>query len=108
MVKLVLDAGFDDKRAMGHAASKTMNEHGDNTTILRMLLEHGLDPNMDQQLEGFADVPMLTLLMLVATDGCHINHAIALLDHGANVNKAGVTPNGSVVGALSYSIVFGR
>ena len=107
MVKLVLDAGFDDKRAMHHSAVNSM-DHGDNTTILRMLLEHGLDPNMDSQLEGFADVPMCTLLMQVATRGCHINHAITLLDHGANVNKTVVHTDGSVAGALAYSFNNGR
>ena len=108
MVKFVLDAGFDDKRAMNASALISMMEHGDNTTILRMLLEHGLDPNMDRQLEGFADRPMCTLLMVTATVGCHINHAITLLDHGANVNKAGVGTDGSVGGALACSIRYGR
>jgi hypothetical protein len=79
MVKLVLDAGFDDKLAMDQTALNSMQKHGDNTTILRMLLEHGLDPNMDQQLEGFADEPKFTLLMEAAADGCHINHAITNL-----------------------------
>jgi hypothetical protein len=108
MVKLVLDAGFDDKIAMHQSALESMHHHGDNTTILRMLLDHGLDPNMDEQLEGFADKPVCTLLEVVATQGCHINHAIALLDHGANVNKTGVSPDGSVNSALSYSINYAR
>ena len=108
MVKLVLDAGFNDKRSMHNSAFKSMRRHGDNTTILRMLLEHGLDPNMDDQLEGFADVPMCTLLMNATLNGCHINHAITLLDHGANVNKVGVGTNGRFASALAYSIAYGR
>jgi hypothetical protein len=85
-----------------------MREHGANTTILRMLLEHGLDPNMDKQLEGFADESTCTLLMEVATEGFHINHAITLLDHGANVNKTMAGAGGNVVSALEYSIMHGR
>jgi hypothetical protein len=100
MVKFVLDAGFNDKRAMYQSALKSMKNHDDNATILRMLLEHGLDPNMDAQLEGFADVPMMTLLEVVAMGRCHINHAITLLDHGANLNKTGISPNGCVNNAL--------
>ena len=42
MVKLTLDAGFDNKEAMYFAARKSMN-HSDNSTILRLLLQHGLD-----------------------------------------------------------------
>ena len=103
MVKLVLDAGFDYKMAMHLSALESMTNHGANTTILRMLLEHGLDPNVDSQLEGFADRPQCTLLMEVARNGCHIDHAMTLLDHGANVNKVGVDPNGRVGGALACS-----
>jgi hypothetical protein len=42
MVKLTLEAGFDNKAAMYTAAQKSMEE-SDNSTILRLLLEHGLD-----------------------------------------------------------------
>ena len=108
MVELVLDAGFDDKIALFESAATSMKNDGDNTTILRMLLEHGLDPNMDHQVEGFSDVPLSTLMMEAAVDGCHINHAITLLDHGANVNKGGNFPDGSVISALTYSITLGR
>ncbi len=45
MVKLTLEAGFDNKEAMYSAADKSMQE-SDNSTILRLLLEHGLDLNM--------------------------------------------------------------
>ena len=46
MVKLTLEAGFDNKEAM-YLAAKISIENIDNSTILRLLLEHGLDPNMD-------------------------------------------------------------
>ena len=42
MVKLTLDAGFDNKEAMYFSASMSMKK-SDNSTILRLLLEHGLD-----------------------------------------------------------------
>ena len=42
MVKLTLDAGFDNKEAMYMAAEISMRKI-DNSTILRLLLEHGLD-----------------------------------------------------------------
>jgi len=42
MVKLTLEAGFDNKQAMYMAASISMKT-SDNSTILRLLLEHGLD-----------------------------------------------------------------
>jgi hypothetical protein len=42
MVKLTLEAGFDNKEAMYTAAFMSM-ENSDNSTILRLLLEHGLD-----------------------------------------------------------------
>jgi hypothetical protein len=63
---------------------------------------------MDQQVEGFADTAQCTLLMSAAQDGCHINHAITLLDHSANVNKTVVDPDGRVASALTCSITFGR
>ena len=46
MVKLILEAGFDNKETMYFAAFTSM-KNSDNSTILRLLLEHGLDPNMD-------------------------------------------------------------
>ena len=42
MVKLTLEAGFDNKEAMYIAADLSM-KNSDNSTILRLLLEHGLD-----------------------------------------------------------------
>ena len=42
MVKLILEAGFDNKEAMYFAAVLSMRK-SDNSTILRLLLEHGLD-----------------------------------------------------------------
>ena len=42
MVKLTLEAGFDYKEAMYSAADTTIR-NSDNSTILRLLLEHGLD-----------------------------------------------------------------
>ena len=42
MVKLTLEAGFDNKEAMCMAACLSM-KNSDNSTILRLLLEHGLD-----------------------------------------------------------------
>ena len=42
MVKLTLEAGFDNKEAM-YTAADTAMENSDNSTILRLLLEHGLD-----------------------------------------------------------------
>jgi hypothetical protein len=42
MVKLTLEAGFDNKEAMYTAAMMSI-KNSDNSTILRLLLEHGLD-----------------------------------------------------------------
>jgi hypothetical protein len=42
LVKLTLEAGFDNKQAMYTAADLSM-KNSDNSTILRLLLEHGLD-----------------------------------------------------------------
>jgi hypothetical protein len=42
MVKLTLKAGFDNKEAMYLAADISI-KNSDNSTILRLLLEHGLD-----------------------------------------------------------------
>jgi hypothetical protein len=41
-VKLILDTGFDNKEAMFYSADVSI-ENSDNSTILRLLLEHGLD-----------------------------------------------------------------
>ncbi|GMI26319.1 hypothetical protein TrCOL_g10758 [Triparma columacea] len=105
MVKLTLDAGFDHKEAMYFAASTSIRSDSDNSTILRLLLEHGLDPNMDPRVEGVVEHSS-NLLLATATVG-HIDQAIALLDHGANVNKAVVDPNGVVVSPLSWTLCNG-
>jgi hypothetical protein len=42
MVKLTFEAGFDNKEAMFSAAFMSMKS-SDNSTILRLLLDHGLD-----------------------------------------------------------------
>ena len=42
MVKLILEAGFDNREAM-YSAAQTSIGNSDNSTILRLLLEHGLD-----------------------------------------------------------------
>jgi glycerol dehydrogenase-like iron-containing ADH family enzyme len=42
IAKLTLEAGFDNNEAMFIAASNSMSS-SDNSTILRLLLEHGLD-----------------------------------------------------------------
>jgi hypothetical protein len=98
MVKLTLEAGLNNKEAMYWAAyNSTINTN--NSTILRLLLEHGLDPNMDLGFEG-AVKGSSNLLVFTAYAG-HINQAIALLDHGANVNKTVVSPNGHVVSPLT-------
>ena len=88
MVKLTFEAGFDNKEAMCIAASMSMR-NSDNSTILRLLLEHGLDPNMDPDIdlrfEGLVE-DFSNLLMSAANVG-HIDQVMALLDHGANMNK---------------------
>jgi hypothetical protein len=106
MVKLTLEAGFDNKEAMYMAASISMRS-SDNSTILRLLLEHGLDPNIDVRVEGLVeDYSSNNLLMLAAERG-HIDHAIALLDHGANVNKTVVTSMGDVASPLACTLCYG-
>jgi hypothetical protein len=107
MVKLTLEAGFDNKEAMYRAARKSM-KNSDNSTILRLLLEHGLDPNMDLRLEGLVEDSNPNLLMLAVVVG-HIDQAKALLDHGANVNKTVVHPadDGRVLSPLTYTMSFG-
>ncbi|GMI44316.1 hypothetical protein TrCOL_g11362 [Triparma columacea] len=107
MVKLTLDAGFDNKETMYLGASTSMR-NSDNSTILRLLLEHGLDPNMDLQVEGVTEGYNVynSLLMVASTEG-HIDQAIALLDHGANVNKIMVDLYGDVVSPLNVAMSYG-
>jgi hypothetical protein len=105
MVKFTLEAGFDNKEAMYVAADLSM-KNSDNSTILRLLLEHGLDPNIDPQVEGFAE-DFSNFLILAAERG-HINQAIALLDHGANVNKTMVMPSGNIRSLLAFTMGFGE
>jgi hypothetical protein len=104
MVKLTLEAGFNNNEAMYEAADISMG-NGDNSTILRLLLEHGLDPNMDLQVEG-VEKSSSNLLMFAARRG-HIDNAIALLDHGANVNKTVVTLDGDVASPLAFTMSYG-
>jgi hypothetical protein len=90
-------------------AAGTSMMNSDNSTILRLLLEHGLDPNMDPQVEGLLeDFHYDNLLMFAAYVG-HIDNAIALLDHGANVNKTVVLrPDGRhVVSPLTSTLFYG-
>ena len=108
MVRRVLDAGFDDKGSMNTCCVESVNHHGDDTTILRMILDHGLDPDINTSIEGLVDVQKGTHLMNAVMDGHHINHAIALLDHGANVNRTLLDPKGVVTSALAYSVHYGR
>jgi hypothetical protein len=103
MVKLILEAGFDNKEAMYVAAELSMQD-SDNSTILRLLLEHGLDPNMDLRVEGV--VKYLSNLLVDAAEMGHIDQAIALLDHGANVNKTLVL-DGHVVSPLTSAFCYG-
>jgi hypothetical protein len=107
MVKLTLEAGFDNNEAMYFAADLSM-KNSDNSTILRLLLEHGLDPDMDplSRSEGLVENGC-NLLMSAATAG-QIDHAIALLDHGANVNKTVVHPDHAIVlSPLTRTICYG-
>ena len=104
MVKLTLEAGFDNKEAMYTAAEISM-KNSDNSTILRLLLEHGLDPNMDLRVEGVVK-HSCNLLMSAAGRG-HIDQAIALLDHGANVNKTMVHTDGLVHSPLTFAVNYG-
>jgi hypothetical protein len=104
MVKLTLEAGFDNKEAMYRAAQTSMKS-SDNSTILRLLLEHGLDPNMDLQVEGV--MKNSSNLLTSCAERGHIDQATALLDHGANVNKIVVDPNGVVASPLICSMSYG-
>jgi hypothetical protein len=104
MVKFALEAGYDNKEVMFVAADMSM-ENSDNSTILRLLLEHGLDPNIDLRVEGF--VEGFTNLLVLAAERGRIDQAIALLDHGANVNKPMVDPDGVVDSVLTFTICCG-
>jgi hypothetical protein len=109
MVKLTLEAGLNNKEAMYMAAHISL-ERSDNSTILRLLLEHGLDPNMDPDIdlrfEGLVE-DFSNLLMSAANVG-HIDQVMALLDHGANMNKTDVTPNGDLLSPLMCAFCFGK
>jgi hypothetical protein len=104
MAKFILDAGFNNKEAMCIAADGSIR-NSDNSTILRLLIEHGLDPNMDLRVEGVAK--NFTNLLLSAVDVGHIDQAIALLNHGANVNKILVHPDGHVLSPLAFTMGYG-
>jgi hypothetical protein len=104
MVKLTLEAGFDNKEAMFMAAESSIR-NSDNSTILRLLLEHGLDPNIDLRLDGVKRYS--SNLLVSAARVRHIDQAIALLDHGANVNKTVVDPNGDVYSPLTVTMSYG-
>jgi hypothetical protein len=60
---------------------------------------------MDARFEGVVK-DSSNLLMSAAYAG-HIDHAIALLDHGANVNKIRVQPDGHVVSPLTSASCYG-
>jgi hypothetical protein len=60
---------------------------------------------MDLQVEGLLEGSS-NLLMSAAIMG-HIDQAISLLDHGANVNKIIVYPDGEVVSPLTSAFCFG-
>jgi hypothetical protein len=106
MVKFILEAGFDNNEAMYFAADISIRSDGDDSTILRLLLEHGLDPNMDPRVEGLAG-DSSNLLMIAAYVG-HIDQAIALLDHGANVNKISVDYDGDIDSPLTCTLYYGE
>jgi hypothetical protein len=67
---------------------------------------HGLDPNMDLRFEG--SLEGYSNLLVSATAMGNIDQAIALLDHGANVNKMRVQPDGVVVSQLTSTICYGE
>jgi hypothetical protein len=66
----------------------------------------GLDPNINLGVEGLEDC-YNNLLVLAAERG-HIDQAIALLDHGANVNKTVVGPSGAVISPLTFTMGYGE
>jgi hypothetical protein len=104
IVKLTLDAGFDNKEAMYWAAYESMKK-SDNSTILRLLLQHGLDPNIDLRVEG---INVCSNLLISVVEKGHIDQAIALLDHGANVNKTVVDHKGDVLSPLTWTLHHGQ
>jgi hypothetical protein len=57
---------------------------------------------MDPQVEGVKKE--FSNLLMVAAERGHIDQAIALLDHGANVNKTVVHPEGHVLSPLTFTI----
>jgi hypothetical protein len=62
---------------------------------------------MDLQVEGEVEDFSTNLLMLAAEMG-HIDQAIALLDHGANVNKTMVDPSdGNILSPLTFAVNYG-
>ena len=67
MVKLILEAGLDNKEAMYIAADASIR-NSDNSTILRLLLEHGLDPNIDPRFEVERLVEDSASLLMVAVE----------------------------------------
>jgi hypothetical protein len=103
MVKLTLEAGFDNENAMFSAAEISMKS-SDNSTILRLLLEHGLDPNMNQYMDLRIEEKGFSNLLLHPIARGHIDQAIALLNHGANVNKIMCTDDGRSLSPLSYTL----
>ncbi|GMI45341.1 hypothetical protein TrCOL_g3615 [Triparma columacea] len=61
---------------------------------------------MDVGFEGLAEG--FSNLLVDAVEMGHIDQAIALLDHGANVNKIMVDPNGVVASPLISTICYGE
>jgi hypothetical protein len=105
MVKLTLEAGFDNKEAMYFAATESMRK-SDNSTILRLLLEHGLDPDMDLRLNVLGE-HCSNLLMFAIIEG-HIDHAIALLDHGAKASVIITDSNLHLLSPLTVTLGYGE
>jgi hypothetical protein len=69
---------------------------------------------MDLQFEGVIEGVMegekyqkVSNLLMVAATVEHIDQAVALLDHGANVNKIMVHPNGRVLSPLTSTFNYG-
>jgi hypothetical protein len=60
---------------------------------------------MDLQFEGV--MKNFSNLLIHATTMGHIDQAIALLDHGANVNKTVVTLDGDVASPLTFAMDYG-
>ena len=87
-----------------YAAANISMKNSD-STILRLLLEHGLDPDMNLRLEGV--LRFNSNLFTFAIERGHVDQAIALLDHGANVNKTVVHDSGDVLSPLTFSVSCG-